>query len=157
MIKRSTPLRRTPLKRTQKPIKRTAIKKRSKVKRPDGYADPEYLEWLRNWPCLVCSRSLAKAYGWNMDVTLGSARRGFATVYQCGPTQAAHVGLRGLLQKSKDREAIPLGMFHHEHQTAGGGPESHHTLGRKFWGFHGLDRKKIIETLNRLYHEETGK
>jgi len=71
---------------------------------------------------------------------------------QTTPTEAAHVGERGLGQKCSDRETIPLCAAHHRT-----GPESHHVLGKKFWQHHGLDRDEIVAELNRLYEKENGK
>jgi hypothetical protein len=64
-------------------------------------------------------------------------------------TEAAHVGVRGLGQKSSDRSAIPLCAEHHRL-----GRDSHHRLGKRFWEHHGLDRDALIAELNRRYEEE---
>lgn len=69
--------------------------------------------------------------------------------WHLAPVEAAHVGERGLGQKSPDREAIPL--CSHHHRT---GPQAHHVLGKKFWAHHGLDPKAIIAELNKLYDEQ---
>jgi hypothetical protein len=148
MIQRRNYLKRSPLKR--KP-----------AKRPAGFADPEYLAWLRTWPCYVClfRACVEQSVPFWKVITNKLSRDNFVngTMWECGRTEAAHVGTRGLRQKCKDREAMPLGQKHHLHQTAGGGPESHHSLGGKFWEHHGLERESVIAILNELYHQETGK
>lgn len=60
--------------------------------------------------------------------------------------EAAHVGARGLGQKCSDYETLPLCGNHHVQ-----GPESHHVLGKNFFGHWGLDRNALIEKLNRQY------
>lgn len=70
---------------------------------------------------------------------------------QCGKTEVAHVGIRGLGQKCKDRDAMPLGSGHHRT-----GKDAAHVLGKKFWGYHGIDREEALEMLRRIYKEETG-
>jgi hypothetical protein len=82
----------------------------------------------------------------------------FASLRPCGIVEVAHVGGRGLSQKCPDKESMPLGRFHHQHATTfGGGPESHHSLGRRFWRFHGIDKVRTLELLWKLYQEETGR
>lgn len=147
MIQRRNFIKRSPLKR--KPPKRT-----------EGFSDPEYLAWLRTWPCYVCLRRYCDSNFvafWEIlaEPTLRTALAG--EFRDCGRTEAAHIGIRGLRQKCRDREAMPLGTKHHLHQTAGGGPESHHTLGGKFWEHHGLEKRFVIAMLNDLYAQETGK
>lgn len=144
-------------------LKRSPLRRKARKKRAEGVDDPAFLEWLRTtWPCYVCLRAHCerrKLEFWVMieDREARELYRTMVSQYDCGPTDAAHIGVRGLLQKSPDREAIPLGKKHHLHQTAGGGPESHHTLGKRFWEFHGLERETVIAILNRLYQKETGK
>ena len=109
-------------------IKRNPTKRRPTKRRKGD--DPEYREWLRQQRCVVCQDT-------NPEV--------------------AHVGARGVSQKCPDRQAVPLCPKHHRHVTAGGGPESHHTLGKRFWDLHNLDRDDVVSTLNHLYLQETGK
>ena len=141
---------------TPKPIKRNPLKRKLTKARPGD--NPEFLAWLRTWPCYVCLKRFCEARGLTFDVIAADPLEReliqyyFRRLRVCGPTEAAHVGLR-----CADREAMPLGKLHHLHQTAGGGPESHHTLGRHFWEFHGLDREAIFALLHRLYRAETGK
>jgi hypothetical protein len=63
-----------------------------------------------------------------------------------GPAEAAHVGARGLGQKCSDQETAPLCAWDHRM-----GPHSHHSLGKRFWQHHGLDRVKLIRELNETY------
>ena len=60
--------------------------------------------------------------------------------------EAAHSGIRGLGQKADDRDALPL--CRHHHRT---GPHSHHKLGKRFWGFHGLDKIGLIKQMQSLW------
>lgn len=116
-------------------------KKRSKLRR-GPVRDPKYLTWLHHkFGCIICD-------GGGIYPVLRS-RVSVWNPY--GPTEAAHVGARGLSQKCSDRETIPLCARHHRT-----GSDSHHKLGKKFWAYHGLDRDKLIAEYNRLYHEETG-
>jgi len=107
-------------------IARRAYLERSWLKRKTRrYVVPfeiiRYWDWIRTQPCAVCG-----------------ARRGIA---------AAHVGLRGLGQKCSGWEVIPLCRAHHDR----GMPTSHHELGKRFWGFHGLERYEVIRKFQRLY------
>lgn len=96
-MKRSTPLRRTPLARGKARLeRRTRLRHRART--PKRYtvegSDVEYLGWLHTQPCQVA-------------VVMGSTR-------ECrGELHAAHVGVRGLGQKCPDREAVPLCRKHH--------------------------------------------
>lgn len=153
LIARGTTLqRRSALKRSWSPIKRTRLN-RSKKASPRRVAnerkfkarrrvwraqkghwpavDAKYREWLKTQPCVV------------------SAARG---VPQKSKTEVAHVGLRGAAQKCSDYEALPLSREFHRR----GYPESHHTLGKRFWVYHGLDRQTLIdEHLMRWRHEQS--
>jgi hypothetical protein len=86
---------------------------------------PEYLEWIRSLPCLICARKRAA---------------------QFGRTEAAHVGMRGLGQKCSDWEAIPLCACHHRT-----GEHAHHVLGKRFWIFWRLDRYEVIQGYQDRY------
>jgi hypothetical protein len=104
--------------------------------------DREYLAWIRSLPCVCCWQHVF----WEI------VRDGFAPgLYQNPPTEAAHVGERGLSQKCPDREAIPLCKWHHTE-----GPESHHRLQRRFWEKWGLDRDTLVKELNARYEKEVG-
>lgn len=127
---RWSPIKRTSINRAKKPNpRRVANERKFKALRRASWrttknvwptASPEYLEWLRMQPCVV------------------SRARG---TKQTGKTEPAHVGLRGSSQKCSDFEAIPLSPEFHRR----GYPESHHTLGKGFWSYHGLDRNRLIE------------
>lgn len=108
-----------------KPKMSSSTKKR--ILKPKPIKDPAYLDFIRTKPCICCSA------WWNFHG-------------QTTPTEAAHVGDRGLGQKCSDREAIPLCERHHRT-----GPLAHHKLGKKFWAYHSLDRNAIIAQLNKEY------
>jgi hypothetical protein len=87
--------------------------------------DPAYLAWIRTLPCVVCLAG---------------------EISQHSPTEAAHVGERGLRQKCSDRHTVPLCGEHHRE-----GPYAQHRIGARFWMFWGLDRDAIIADLQRRY------
>lgn len=100
-------------------MKRTPLAKRGRnqIRRAGGAEqNPEYLDYIRQWPCALD-----------------------ATGECVGHVEAAHVGDRGLGQKSKDEETIPLCAGHHRT-----GPESHHVLGKRFWEHHGMNRSDML-------------
>lgn len=112
-------------------IARRAYLRRSPLKRkPRRYVVPPeilaYWDWIRQQPCAVCG-----------------VRRFI---------QAAHVGLRGLAQKCNGWEVLPLCRIHHER----GLPESHHTLGKRFWLVHRLDRYALISDYKKRYFSLIG-
>lgn len=113
--------------------KRKPIPKRRSKPRRGVVKDPKYLDWIRTLPCVVC------ILPWKLEKS-GVA---YSNV-QKTPTEAAHVGDRGLGQKCSDREAIPLCERHHRT-----GPLAHHVLGKKFWAYHSLERDAIIAQLNK--------
>jgi hypothetical protein len=86
---------------------------------------PEYLDFIRSLPCLICAK----------------IRR-----MQFGRTEAAHVGQRGLGQKCSDLEAIPLCGCHHRT-----GEFAHHRLGKRFWTFWKIDRYEVIAHYQSRY------
>jgi hypothetical protein len=138
-------------------IRRSPIKRKRREPRPGD--NPAYLDWLRTWPCYVCLTNWAAVNNVRLDKLRATYRDSIARALQsgrCGIVEAAHVGERGLGQKCADKFAMPLGRYHHEHATAGGGPESHHTLGKRFWEFHGIDRDETLALLWRQFEEETG-
>jgi hypothetical protein len=122
--------RRTPIRRT--PLKR---KPRRYVVPPEALA---YWEWIRSQPCVVCAL---------LDLVLRGRRS-----IQCQPTEVAHVGPRGLSQKCDPFEVIPLCTRHHGR----GFPYSHHTLGKRFWEFHELDRMELIRSFKERYFSLIG-
>lgn len=109
---------------------RSATKKRTSK-------DPAYLEWIRSLPCVVCARAIAKL--------------GRTEFVQDTPTEAAHVGDRGLSQKCPDRETIPLCARHHREGTY-----SLHRLGKNWWKLRGIDKVALISELNARYEVENG-
>jgi hypothetical protein len=100
-------------------MRRTTIAKRSlkAIRRAGGVAqNPVYLEFIRQWPCVL------------------------AAARDCeGNVEAAHVGDRGLGQKSKDEQAIPLCAGHHRTRS-----DSQHVMGRGFWEYHGINRADLF-------------
>lgn len=95
---------------------------RSATRKKTG-KDAAYLDWIREFPCALCP--------------LGTQR---------SQTEAAHVGVRGLSQKSSDRETIPLCAEHHRLHKF-----SAHRLGKKFWQHFGLNRDALIAALNYAF------
>lgn len=89
-----------------------------------------YMSWIARHVCVLCQ---------------GSPGR------QATRTEVAHVGIRGLSQKSSSYDTIPLCAEHHRE-----GRESHHKLGKKFWEFHGLDRDALISEYRKMYELKTG-
>lgn len=106
--------------------------------RSKGLKDPDYLKWLHTLPCRVC---ILPWLGENTGVAYSNI--------QSTPTEAAHVGDRGLSQKCSDREAIPLCTDHHTERR-----DSVHKLGKKFWETHCLDREDLIAEYNKRFEEE---
>lgn len=106
--------------------------------RSKGAKDPEYLDWIRSLPCVICVRPTNRFYNYRLAKFEDR---------QKSRTEAAHTGPRGLSQKADDRGAIPLcGDEHHRE-----GKESHHKLGKKFFDHHGIDRDALVAELNRKY------
>lgn len=100
--------------------------------------DPAYLRWLHTLPCVCCE-------AWK-------GREPFRChALQLSPTEAAHVGTRGLSQKCPDREAIPLCADCHRL-----GKYSLHSMGVKFWFHHDLFKDQIVKELNELYDSTLG-
>ena len=104
--------------------------------------DPVYLKWLHTLPCVVC-----------VALSGQDCEHRTTHIWQNTPTEAAHIGIRGLSQKCPDREAIPLCSTVHHRE----GPESAHKLGKAFWSHHGLDPKKLIADLNERFEAEEGR
>ena len=100
-------------------MKRTPLKRRSgkPIRRAGGAVqNPEYLDFIRRWGCVL------------------------ATTGDCvGAVEAAHVGDRGLGQKCRDQETIPLCGYHHRT-----GPDSQHVMGKRFWEHHGINRTELV-------------
>ncbi len=121
--------------------------------------DPAYLDFIRSRACIVCAmreqrwdrvaarKALLKAQ--EVDVTDHTGIGNSPRPVQESPTEAAHVGLRGLRQKCSDRETLPLCAEHHRT-----GPDAHHVLGKKFWEHHGIDREVWIAAYVERYEKE---
>lgn len=113
--------------------------------------DPAYLDWIRTLRCIVCFLSSWVAFVDRGDdgVVRSGVRYEGALDAQCWPTEAAHVGNRGLGQKCPDQQTVPLCKVHHTE-----GRDAHHVLGRKFWEYHGLDRDALLSELQARYELE---
>lgn len=112
---------------------------RSATKKKTG-KDKACLEWIRSLDCWICFK---KIFG--DELYFSRAEPGIRM------SESAHVGNRGLSQKCPDREAIPLCAEHHRLDRF-----SAHRMGKKFWEHYGLDKAKLIETLNQRFEEEHG-
>lgn len=138
--------RRTPLKRSTKPIARNSVVPRKrKTARRGPERDPKYLTWIRTQFCLVCWKNKQDAE----EFVRAMVNQGFTVTLQ---TECAHIGERGLGHKCSDRETIPLCAEHHRT-----GPESHHVLGKSFWKHHGLNKDALVKELNRFYECSSAK
>jgi hypothetical protein len=133
---------RSPIARYSRP-KRSRIKAKPRKKQPGD--NPAYRAFVRTFGCVVCWGVLQPLR------QLEDAYQGCAE--QKSPTECAHVGRRGLSQKCPDCESLPLCAIEH-HRV---GLESHHKLGKRFWGFHGLDRAGLIKQMQNLWAEETAR
>ena len=91
--------------------------------------DPDYLDWIRTLPCIVCQ-------------TKGER--------QTTPTTAHHHGPRAYSARVSDRRAIPL-CFERHHLF---GPAAVHVLGRRFEEYHEIDADELIRTLNESYERQ---
>lgn len=107
----------------------------ARSKRSKGLKDPVYLAWMRRQSCLLCNDAIEKR-----TFVGGMPYR------QMCQTEAAHVGQRGLSQKCSDHDTIPLCAWHHRISR-----ESHHRLGKLFWGFHGINRRLVIAGYRKLF------
>lgn len=114
--------------------------------RSKGLKDPAYLKWLHDQPCVVCRFSVVAVASDAATMEMGVTVR---LMTQATPTEAAHVGERGLSQKCSDREALPICRDHHTERR-----DSAHKLQKKFWAHHGLDKDILIAEYNRRFEEE---
>lgn len=89
---------------------------------------PEYLAWIRGFPCVLTWRPAEAAH-----LSMANSRFG-------------HAG-RGKAQKASDRWALPLCPDMHR--------EQHRTSETEFWGrYGGIDQAYITAlALNGIYHE----
>lgn len=109
--------------------------------------DRAYMAWVRGLPCVLCSFKVLTRWA-ALHHHLGERYR----VPQVSPTEAAHVGQRGIGQKCSDRETIPLCREHHQD-----GKDSVHKLGKRFWEQHGIDRYGLIRELQARYVNKIGR
>lgn len=142
-------------------LTRLAPMKRKRAKRKPGRENPQYRAWIRTWPCWICFERYCRKLGYDPaeERARPEVRSMFCALqaFECGVTEAAHAGARGLGQKCPDSQLIPLGGKHHMHATAGGSKESHHSMGKNFWEYHHLNTDEIFEELHGLYRKETGR
>jgi hypothetical protein len=130
---------RSPIARYSRP-KRSRIIKKPRKKQPGD--NPAYRAFVQEFACLVCAdgKLIRESVFWE----------GWRRFSQHSHTEAAHCGVRGLGQLAQDNTCLPLCAIEH-HRV---GPESHHKLGKRFWGFHGLDRSSLIKQMQSLWAEE---
>lgn len=121
-------------------LKRSPIKRKPRKRQPGD--DPAYRAFVRTFGCVACFGKLIRSD----ELYVCEAIR------QRSVTECAHVGARGLSQKCPDSQSLPLCAIEH-HRV---GPESHHVLGKRFWGFHGLDRMSLIKQMQQLYRLNGG-
>jgi hypothetical protein len=125
-VKRSKPLKRTPLKRGTKRLKRYTPLRKSKPGKKSEPGSSGYLKWIRSLPCVVC----------------GGVR---------GKSEAAHtkiLGVSGMAQKSTYRSCIPLCCWDHTLRF----DSYHETQPEAEWAeLHGLDLPSLVRSLNALW------
>ena len=124
--------------RSRKLIRRSPI--RHKPRRRRSGDNPAYRAFVRSFGCVVCNQGNLEPMSYWIPPRQDSS------------TECAHVGAKGLSQKCPDCESLPLCRVEH-HQY---GEYSHHVLGKRFWGFHGLDRADLIKQMQALYAESLG-
>lgn len=101
--------------------------------------DPKYLAWLHSQPCFCCE--ILRHF--NFDEDIPPAFKDFNRI------EAAHLGPRGLSQKTDDRMAIPLCTWHHRE-----GVNSLHKLGRAFWKEWPFTIESATAAMQRRYRGE---
>jgi hypothetical protein len=100
------------------------VRPRGPLHFPKPERSAKYLRFIREQPCLVCSRD-----GFHCRV------------------EAAHTGAHGMGRKASDLDAVPLCAAHHRNLK-----DSYHNLGRqKFEATHQLEIQKEIGRLRRLF------
>ena len=112
-------------------MKRTPLKRRGKrpIRRAGGAVqNPDYLDFIRQCWCVLT-----------------------ATGDCVGAVEAAHVGDRGLGQKCRDQETIPLCGYHHRT-----GPDSQHVMGKRFWDHHGINRPDLVTLYQGIFEDVGG-
>lgn len=128
-------MKRTPLKRGTKRLKRTTPLKRKTPLKPrskkTSRKPPEsgYLKWIRARPCVVCAGAK-------------------------GPSEAAHtkvLGSSGIGAKATNRSTIPLCAWCHRLNA-----DAYHAMTpESSWAaYHGLDLPALVEQLNSEYEKK---
>lgn len=130
---------RSPIARYSRPKRHKRIKSKRYTPRRGRIYDPDFLEFVKTFGCVVCYR--------------GHLRRdGLYEINQKSETEAAHCGPKGFWQKANDATCLPLCAIEH-HRV---GPEAHHKLGKRFWGFYGLDQTLLISQMQELFRLNGG-
>lgn len=107
------------------------IATRRKPRRSSRIIDAKYRKFIASLGCVICCDQGRK---------------------QTSRTECAHAGERGLSQKCSDYECLPLCAFQH-HRL---GPESHHVLGKRFWGHHNINKEHTFAALRAVYEISGG-
>lgn len=127
------------------PLRRTAIKRRAPRKRAGE--DLKYQAFIRSLPCFICYWPLYVAGIIYECIDAGMVFHVMDPSTQKSMTEFAHLGERGLGQKCLDSEGGPLCAEHHRE-----GPESSHgPLGKNFFEYHGVDKEALFRSLNEAY------
>jgi hypothetical protein len=121
-------------------VRKARIPNKRLKQRRGSVKGPAYRAFVRSFGCIACFGELIP------PDELGPLE----CMLQGSRTECAHVGARGLSQKASDYDSLPLCAIEH-HRV---GPESHHKLGKRFWGFHGLNRVELIHQLQELWKTE---
>lgn len=148
------PIHNAPIRRPALTVRKAIPKRRLKPRRGE-VVDEEFLKWLRTWPCFIELWNWAKSRRIPMrSLNIAVRDAAWMSLKLCGKTEAAHTSTPK--RPRNDHEAMPLGVGHHEHPTAGGRQDSYHSMSAKFWAHHGIDRMEMYAALNQLYVEEVG-
>ena len=120
-------------------MKRSYIKR--KPRRPKPGDDPKYLKWIREQPCVVCTRSKAEMGPREWDAS-GPWR---------GCIDPAHFGRRYTALKPPDKQALPVCRWHHRYAA-----NSHHGLGSDdlFERAHGINIGELIAEHRARYESQ---
>lgn len=116
--------------------------------------DQTRLDWIRTLPCVCCFRgvwsdAIAGKHTFTELLDLAAALQAMNGP-QKFPTEAAHVGERGLSQLCSSDETAPLcSEIHHRE-----GRESIHRKQKSFWTFHQIDREELLAYLKKTYAAE---
>jgi hypothetical protein len=121
-----------------RPKRGKRARKTSSVLRVKPVRDPDYLFWIREWPCVACWPHI-----WG---TLDMQAILDARTLKLRENDPMHTGPHGISQKASDHTAVPGCREHHT--------ELDHQLGKAFWKKYGLNRTKIIAALRAQYLAE---